>query len=214
MSDNRFINLIDSGSITDPHGLKDSYRALVMRTHPDHAGNSRIEEYLRLEDDYQEALQFLCTRAGLTGIGEENVRLLFFQELRKIDGLESPYCLDKDLADERLRTARSNAERYFRRWRGESTLFSEMLVEHDVLKHEKKKNSLAELYKPRDFERIRPLSFSLTYYHLTGQPFYRIQVKRLRTPVLQLLAKRGLTSLHSYYALLADDITNGPAIEG
>ncbi|MEK6796450.1 MAG: hypothetical protein AABZ39_16855 [Spirochaetota bacterium] len=213
MSDNRFIALIDNGSIADHAGLKDAYRSLVMSTHPDHAGNSRIEEFLRLEDDYQEAVRFLHTRNGMTEYREENARLLFFQELRKIDGLETPYYLDKEAVAERLLAARGNAERYFRRWRGENT-FAEAIKEHDVLKHEKKKNTLAELYKPPDFERIRPLSFSITYFHLTGQPFYRIQVRRLGKPVLNLLTERRFTALTKYYSMLIDDTTNGPAIDG
>ncbi|MBI4976718.1 MAG: hypothetical protein HZC28_04510 [Spirochaetes bacterium] len=218
--ENIFTPLIDSGRITDIAGLKKAYRRIALKTHPDRAGSDRyVEDFIRLKDSFREAEEYLQQKhekpAAVSKIEPEpDHRFLFYVALKKIDALESPYYLDKDMLEAELAEANADALRHFAAWKGRTDLFEKAMREYGQLKTEKRQNTLAQLRKPLLYQNIKPVLFNIIYYHITASGYYRMQTKRIIAPVLRLLEQREMHALKEYMELLFADLGNDPAVFG
>jgi hypothetical protein len=212
-TDNVLVRLIDSGRIKNFDGLKNAYRRLVLKTHPDAIGSDRhLERYLELSNHYDIAKEYLKRHIVFT-IDERdstNHRLVFFQQLNLIETLEMPYSFHPEENADRLSAAKRRAVTAFSDWRNDHLeLYKRADGEYTRMKKEKPsgpylKNALAL--------NIRPLIHNLIAYHLTGRELYVKQARQNLSGILHRLSEKGYTSLRDFLSFLLEDLKNGAAL--
>jgi len=71
---NRFIRMIEEGSIASEGELKSAFRALARATHPDlGAGGARGEAFIKARSEYEAAVRYLAPAAGRDDHGADGV---------------------------------------------------------------------------------------------------------------------------------------------
>jgi len=214
---NPFIKLIQAGKIRTPQQLRSAYRTLVMKSHPDTVGSDRLlDKYLSFSSFYEEAKQaFEDIEPAETGTPPpltENHRLAYYQILQKLERIDKPYSFRRNQNLPRILELKSQASFHFNKWdAGNQKLYAEADDDYDRLKTEKPsgpymKNALAI--------NVGPIFHNIVAYHLTGEAFYRKQVKQNLPAVLQKLADHHCQALKGFLEALIDDMSNGPAVFG
>jgi hypothetical protein len=216
-SANPFVKLIQAGKIRTPQQLRSAYRTLVMKSHPDTVGSDRLlDKYLSFSSFYEEAKQaFADIEPAETGTPpplSENHRLAYYQILQKLERIDKPYSFRRNENLPRISELKSQASFHFNKWdAGNQKLYAEADHDYDRLKTEKPsgpymKNALAI--------NVGPIFHNIIAYHLTGETFYRKQVKQNLPAVLQKLADHHCQALRGFLEVLIDDMSNGPAVFG
>jgi hypothetical protein len=216
MIENYFLERIRTGKIMDLQGLKKAYRSLVKKTHPDAVGSERLAgKFMLIRQNFEEACQALPEVGGHCEAAEADRRpkhrFLFFKELQNLDCLESPYCLDKADLAAKIQTSNLAVAGHFARWKAEWVdIFAAAQGEYDRIKKEKPPHAP---YRKNDLNAcLRPVFFNIVCYHLSGQDFYRKQLRQNLAAILHLLEERRFLALRRYVVFLIKDMEKGPAV--
>ncbi len=212
-----FMRKISEGRIRNLQQLKNAYRSLVMKTHPDAVGSDRLTDmFVRLSSDYEEAKAFLEARVPLGQSPAlpiaKNSRLAYYQALQKLQSLDSPFSFNKSDNVGAITEAKDRAWEHFRKWNGtHDGLYWQAQHEYERLKAEKPsgpylKHALAL--------NVSPVFHNIIAYHLTGIGFYRKQVKQNLNAILERLVDGGYSSLRDFLLLLIQDMEAGAAVFG
>ncbi len=216
-ADNPFIRLIRQGRIKSLQQLRNTYRTLVMKTHPDTVGSNRlIDRYLSFGSYYEEAKSALENPdAFLTrtpGAVAPSHRLAYYQTLHKLERIDKPYSFHRSQNLKVIHELKAGAYSHFVTWKGEYRgLYSDSDRDYDRLKAEKPsgpymKHALAV--------NVSPVFHNIVNYHLTGMLFYKTQLKQNLMAVLQRLTDHECHALREFIELLIHDMDNGPAVFG
>jgi hypothetical protein len=212
---NVLIELIQSGKILTVDDLKSAYHAAVMKTHPDAAGSDRyLEGYLRLNDYYAEAKDFLSRQRSAPPNAVEvrgtNHRLSFFQQLHVIESLEMPYAYHPHEHADELMLARRKAREEIAGWRGDlAEIYPAADAEYVKLKTEK---PMGPYLRHALALNVRPLVHNLILFHLSSRELYAKQARQNLSGIMHQLTENGCPALREFLALLLSDMANGPAV--
>lgn len=216
--ENPFITMINEGKISNSEELKQAYYRIAKRTHPDMVGSNRyVDRFIMFSNYFTEAKEHLKA----LGDGDRqsrrpsNFRLIFFQELCTLCGLELPGKHLNAKLKSRLKELEERIKAAFLKWReSEGELFGSALSDYLQIRAERPHNDFAHLRKPLLLVSLLPLLFSLSSYHLSGQEFYLKQFTRNLKPVVVRLEEESFLAMKRALFLLAEDIKRGPAILG
>jgi hypothetical protein len=214
---NPLIKLIAAGKIRTLQQLRSTYRALIMKSHPDAVGSDKLlEKYLSFSSYYEEAkLAFqdqVPARSEASRDRPANHRLAYFRVLQNLERMDRPYGFHRARNLERIMELKSRARFHFERWNaGNQALYDAADRDYDRLKAEKPsgpymKNALAI--------NISPVFYNILAYHLTGYIFYKKQVKQNLQAVMQKLADHRCQALKGFLEVIIDDMNEGPAVFG
>ena len=212
---NPFIRLIATGRISSLAQLKSAYRRLLIKSHPDAVGSDRLLDlHVSFSSSYQEARRVLedslPARYGSIGTAPTDHRLAYYQALQMLERIDKPYSFHRQKNLPRIMERKAQARFHFCQWNpAEQALYDEADRNYDLLKTEKPsgpymKNALAV--------NVSPVFHNIIAYHLTGETFYRNQVKQNLPAVLQKLVEHDCMALKVFIELLIDDMRNGPAV--
>ena len=214
-SANPFIYLIQGGRITCLEDLKQSYRKIVMKTHPDAIGNSdKSDEFVTFSSFYEEAKQFLFKAAkGTTkgiSVSRTSPRLQFYQRLKRIESLDMPYAFHRNEHQTEIGLLRAEATKLFKTWSPHNVdLYKVAEGQHQQIWTQKPsgpymKHALAL--------NIRPVLHNVIFFHLTGRPVYKRQARQNIKAIMARLDEEGYTAFRVYLSLLIKDMESGPAL--
>ncbi len=212
---NLLIELIQAGKILSVDELKSAYRTVVMKTHPDAAGSDRyLEGYLKLNDDYAEAKDFLArlqsTRPDAVVVPATNHRLAFFQQLHLIESLEVPYAYHPEERAGELMLARRKAREEIAGWRRDlAGLYPAADAEYVKLKMEK---PMGPYLRHALALNLTPLVHNLILFHLSSRELYAKQARQNLSGIMYQLKQNGCPALREFLSLLLSDMANGPAV--
>ncbi len=216
--ENIFIKFIQEGKIQNIDGLKKAFRKIAKKTHPDIAGTDQfVDKFIQFKNYYDEAKRFLesnnlIQEEKATDL-KKDFRLLFFQELQKLDTLELPHNHTNNEIEEKIKEVKEFIRIYFKKWKEEYyELFNSANSEYEQIKKEKPANNLANLRKPALYRNLRPVFFNLCSFHITGIQFYQRQLKRNLDLIILRLEEKKYFALKNFLLFLIKDADNGPAI--
>jgi hypothetical protein len=212
---NPFIQLIQSGRIKTLDELKHSYRRIVMRTHPDALGSvDEGRRFVQFSIFYEEAKGQLLHASDRGSESHYNApvnrRLRFFQELQKLESIDTPYSSHRKENEELLNALRRTANGKFNEWKlGNDSLqdladgrYARMKVDKPMgpyLIH-----ALAQT--------LRPVIHNVISFHLTGRDIYRKQARQNSHAIIVQLEKEGFLEFRDYVAELIADQEKGAAV--
>src|SRR4030042_526834 len=201
--ENIFIKLIKEGTIRNLDELKNAFRKIAKKTHPDTVGSDElVEKFIQFKVFFDEAKEFLKSKSlipeGSDVYAVNDYRLLFFQSMQKLDTLELPHNKNKR-TEENIKTTRESMALYFKKWKVEYyELFESADFEYDIIKMEKPNNDIANLRKPLLYMNLMPVFFNLCNYHITGLEFYKKQLKRNLDPIIKRLEEKKFFELKEF----------------
>lgn len=213
--DNVFIRLIDKGRITDMEGLRRAYRRLVMKTHPDAIGSTRlVREFLDFSEYYEAAKLYLRSYAQAPPVGIQgssvNYRLGFFQQLKRLEATDPPYAYHRD--EKQIKAIKEAAAEMFNRWGPRDIEFhTNADLEYDRIKTEKPEGPYLKKALALN---LLPVFHNVIMFHLTGRIVYRKQVRQNLGSILDRLEKSRHVALKEYIEFLVADMEDGAAIFG
>jgi hypothetical protein len=214
---NPLIKLINEGKINSLQQLKNTYRILVMKTHPDAVGSTKlVEGYLSLSSYYEEARRVFengnSTKKETVKVISQNHRLVYYQILQKLEMIDKPYSFHRQENLKRIKELKDEARFHFKTWNGQyEKLYMDANRDYDRLKSEKPsgpymKHALAI--------NVSPVFHTIVTYHLTGMMLYRKLVNQNLEAILQRLVTENYQPLKEFIELLIHDMNNGPAVFG
>jgi curved DNA-binding protein CbpA len=216
--DNLFITLINNKKINNLEELKQTYRKLAKKTHPDLVGSDKyLKKFIQITNFFEEAKQYLESNINLsnskTKDSQKNYRLLFYIELYRLNTLELMSLIDKYAYNKKIKETYLKILSYFREWKTDCyNLFLTAGKEYLKIKFEKQKNNLENLRKPTTYKILRPAFFNLSYYNVTGIEFYKKQFTRSINSIEIKLEEYNFSSLNKIINILIEDLKNGPAV--
>lgn len=216
--ENIFINLINKRKIKNANDLKKVFRKIAKKTHPDIVGSDEyVKKFIQFRKNFEEAKHYLqlihdTPEKNETNI-EKNFRFLFFKELEKLDSLEIAHKTKYTKIEKKINITKESMTNYFKKWREDYfELFLTANNEYQQIKDQKPKYNLANLRKPSLYKNLRPVFFNLSNYHLTGIDFYKKQLKRNLSSIIDRLEENNFFALKKFMLFLIDDMENGPAV--
>ncbi|MBN2544254.1 MAG: hypothetical protein JXB50_00565 [Spirochaetes bacterium] len=217
--ENIFIKLIKDGTIGSLGELKDVFRKIAKKTHPDAVGSDElVEKFIEFKAFFDEARQFLKSNSLVFEEDQtysvNECRLMFFHSLRKLDTLELPHNKNKKTSED-IKAEKEEMALYFKKWDEKHfELFENADFEYDLIKMEKPKNDLTNLRKPSLYMNLRPVFFNLCNYHITGLEFYKKHLMRNLDPIIKRLEEKKFFTLKNFLLFLIEDMEKGPAVFG
>jgi hypothetical protein len=214
---NPLIRLINEGKINSLQQLKKTYRILVMKTHPDAVGSTRlVEGYLSLSSYYEEARRVFENVNGLQKeagkVIEKNHRLAYYQILQRLELIDKPYSFHRLQNSKKIKELKDEAYFHFITWNGRyEKLYKDADQDYDRLKSVM---PLGPYMKHALAINVSPVFHNIITYHLTGMMFYRRQVNQNLKAILQKLVAEKCQALNEFIELLIRDMNNGPAVFG
>ena len=203
--ENLFADRIRRGEIRNEGELKSLYRSAAKKLHPDGGGDPGDDNaFIRLTAQYKEALCCFSVRKDRAEHGtmppfeNRDPRKDFFTCWFEWENLDLPFNRTKSNRQRKERLAALMA-RAFLEWRPDrGGLYKSAFGELALIKGEKPPNDLAHLRQPLLADRLRPFSYDLARYELTGRPLYKLQIDRLAPDILGQVKKRGYASLYAF----------------
>jgi hypothetical protein len=214
---NPLIRLISEGKINNLQQLKKTYRILVMKTHPDSVGSTRlVEGYLSLSSYYEEARRVFENVNGLPKevreVIEKNHRLAYYQILQRLELIDKPYSFHWLQNSKKIKKLKDEAYFHFITWNGRyEQLYKDADQDYDRLKSGM---PLGPYMKHALAINVSPVFHNIISYHLTGMMFYKRQVNQNLKAILQKLVAEKCQALNEFIELLIRDMNNGPAVFG
>jgi hypothetical protein len=233
---NAFLDLIGAGRIKTVSGLKSAFRTAAKKTHPDSSspgdpsslngpskperdlkGAESSEAFIRLRRDYEEALACLeANRGGTSSPGgaedgekprKADPRSSFYSCLYTMERASPPFWFSRDDPMKRYGLAWDALAESLRAWKPE---FAELVPgarrEYDAF--------IVVRYDKTELFSLRNIFFNIVSYHLSGTEYYRKRAETGLRSILALLRMSGSRDLEAFYAFLASDLKNGPAMMG
>ncbi len=213
--ENVLLKYIHDGRIKSIDELRRIYRRIVLKTHPDSIGSNRlVNKFIEFSNFYEEARAIFDSNTnGSPSINERipNHRLCFFQAMRILESLESPYTIqDQETKKRRIELIRIEAYAHFADWKGDLVGLYELATnEYDLIKKQKPRGPYM---KHALYFNLRPVFHNIVAYHLTGSSIYQRQIKQNLAAVMLRLEEIQYFSLRDYLQFLIKDMDMGPAV--